>query len=103
MSEYCAIEQACRACFGPCGRCHELLEEQRTKAAFMAGFQWAINGTDKYGEYNGGSTEDGFAEFLSQRNFPDGWSVRERQGGKVKVLDKHSEVPNNLVVSTPQT
>ena len=26
--DYSAVEMACRACFGPCGRCHELLDDQ---------------------------------------------------------------------------
>ena len=35
--------------------------------AFKAGFAWCANGTDKYGEYNGGSIADGFAEWLAKR------------------------------------
>jgi hypothetical protein len=37
--------------------------KDETRRAFEAGFQWAINGTDKYGEYNGGSVDDGYAAF----------------------------------------
>jgi hypothetical protein len=34
--------------------------------AFKAGFEWCANGTDKHGEYNGGSIADGFAEWLAK-------------------------------------
>lgn len=37
----------------------------RALAAFTAGFQWALNGTDKYGEYNGGTAEQGFEAWLA--------------------------------------
>jgi hypothetical protein len=33
-------------------------------AAFQAGFDWAINGTDLDGGYNGGTCEEGYDEFL---------------------------------------
>ncbi len=33
--------------------------------AFAAGFQWAINGTDKHGDYNGGPVESGFSDFMA--------------------------------------
>ena len=35
--------------------------------AFKAGFAWCANGTDKHGEYNGGSIADGLAEWLATR------------------------------------
>lgn len=37
--------------------------EEQLQAAFRAGFEWASNGTDKHGEYNGGSIEDGFEQW----------------------------------------
>jgi hypothetical protein len=47
----------------------ELAEAQLTEArrqveeAFTAGFQWAINGVDAHGEYNGGDVDAGFTEW----------------------------------------
>ena len=36
---------------------------EATREAFEAGFQWCANGTDRHGEYVGGSLEYGFADF----------------------------------------
>jgi hypothetical protein len=44
--------------------------EDRLRAAFEAGFRWCSSGTDKFGEYNGGTWEDGFAEFLKAERQP---------------------------------
>ena len=62
---------------GPCGICEVCLAEwgrrdtpppadrEALLQAFRAGFDWCSKGTDKHGEYNGGSIEDGFAVFLA--------------------------------------
>lgn len=40
--------------------------EDQLRAAFDAGFAWCSSGTDKYGEYNGGSVEDGFTSWSGE-------------------------------------
>jgi hypothetical protein len=40
------------------------VEPEHLKAAFDAGFHWAMDGHDKYGEYLGGPIEDGFELFV---------------------------------------
>ena len=37
------------------------------RLAFEAGFQWCANGTDKCGDYNGGSIENGFRKWWTSR------------------------------------
>jgi len=39
--------------------------QEELRAAFEAGFQWCASGTDKFGDYNGGTIEAGFADFLA--------------------------------------
>jgi hypothetical protein len=38
--------------------------QEHLRAAFAAGFHWAMDGHDKYGEYLGGPIEDGFELFV---------------------------------------
>jgi hypothetical protein len=42
----------------------------RLRAAFTAGFQWALDGMDKYGDYNGGPVKDGFKRFMAVLSAP---------------------------------
>jgi Lar family restriction alleviation protein len=35
--------------------------------AFHAGFAWAVNGTDKHGEYCGGPASDGYEQYRAAR------------------------------------
>lgn len=61
--------------------------EDQLRAAFEAGFAWCSSGTDKYGEYNGGSVEDGFTSWSGEpeaeaRSAPveaQGWHIITQQ------------------------
>jgi hypothetical protein len=46
------------------------LGKAHQRAAFEAGFQWCASGTDQFGEYNGGSIEDGYAAYVASLPAP---------------------------------
>ena len=62
-------------------------------AAFTAGFQWAIDGTDRDGDYNGGSVDDGFGRFLATpAATPAGEPLEDMRARKDAAYDERNRV-----------